>query len=60
MEAIAFLATGLVLYFAADWLLNRIETAAGRRLEYRTLIFFGILLGLALVVFPIIRHLAGT
>lgn len=59
MEAIAFFAVGLILYFSADWLLDRIEAAAGRRLAYRSLIFFGILLGLALVTFPLIRRYAG-
>lgn len=59
MEMIAFLAVGLILYFVADWVLNRIEAVAKRRLEYRTLLFFGLLLGLALIAFPIIRKYAG-
>lgn len=60
MELMAFLAVGLALYFAADWVLNRIEIALKRRLEYRSLFFFGILLGLSLIVFPLIRNfLAG-
>lgn len=60
METIVFLVVGLVLYFAADWLLNRIEGAMKRRLEYRTLVFFGILFGLALIVFPLIRILLAA
>lgn len=60
MEVVVFIVVGIVLYFAADWLLERIEVAAGRRLESRSLIFFGILLGLALVVFPLIRHFLGA
>jgi len=59
MEMVAFLAVGLLLYFLADWLLIRLEAFAGRRFEYRTFIFFGILLGLALVVFPLIQKVAG-
>jgi len=60
MEMIAFVAVAMVLYFVADRLLDRIEIALKRRLEYRSLIFFAILLGLALVVFPLIQHfLAG-
>lgn len=55
MELIAFTAVGLILYLLADWLLNWIEIMAKRRLEYRTLVFFVILFGLALVVFPLIR-----
>jgi amino acid permease len=56
MEMVAFLVVGAVLYFIADWLLNRLEAFAKRRFEYRTLIFFAILLGLALIVFPLIRN----
>lgn len=55
MELIAFTAVGLILYLFADWLVNRIEILVKRRLEYRTVVFFGILFGLALVVFPLIR-----
>jgi len=53
---LAFLAVGLILYFVADWLLQRVEIAMKRRLEYRSLIFFGILLALALIVFPLIQR----
>jgi uncharacterized membrane protein YidH (DUF202 family) len=60
METIVFLLVGLMLYFAADWLLNRIESAMKRRLEYRTLVFFGILFGFALIVFPLIRILLAA
>lgn len=60
MEMIAFVAVGIVLYVVADWLLNRIEIIAKRRIEYRALIFFGILFGLALIVFPVIRQFTGS
>ena len=46
-----------MLYLAADWLLERIETRRGERLEHRTLVFFGILLGLALATFPLLQSL---
>ena len=59
MEALYFTAVGIVLYLGADWILNRIEHAAGRRFEYRTLIFFGILLTMALVSFALIRVYTG-
>jgi len=55
MALLIFAVVGLVLYLLADWLLNRIEIAMKRRLEYRTLVFFAILFVLALVVFPLIR-----
>ncbi|MDX1431458.1 MAG: hypothetical protein R3286_03315 [Gammaproteobacteria bacterium] len=60
MESVYFLITAVVLYFAADALLQRAETAAGRRFEHRTLIFFAILLTLALVSFALIRYLTSA
>lgn len=59
MEMLYFLIAGIALYFVSDWALDRIEVAAGRRFENRTLIFFGILLGLALVSFWLIRLASG-
>lgn len=55
MGAIYFTVAGVVLYLFADWSLQRMELAAGRRFEHRSLYFFFILLGLALVVFSLIR-----
>ena len=57
MAAIYFIITGIVLYLVADWLLDRIELHRGERLEHRTLVFFGILLGLALATFPLLQSL---
>lgn len=57
MSAIYFTLAGIVLYLAADWLLERIEVRRGERLEHRTLVFFGILLGLALATFPLLQSL---
>jgi len=57
VAAIYFTLAGIALYLAADWLLERIELRRGERLEHRTLVFFGILLGLALVTFPLLQRL---
>ena len=57
MSAIYFTLAGIVLYLAADRLLERIEIRRGERLEHRTLVFFGILLGLALLTFPLLQSL---
>ena len=57
VSAIYFTLAGIVLYLAADWLLERIEIRRGERLEHRTLVFFGILLGLAFVTFPLLQSL---
>jgi hypothetical protein len=49
----------MILYVAADWILKRMETAAGKRFEHRSLIFFAILLTMAVTSFAIIRNLTG-
>lgn len=59
MESVYFLLVAVVLYFGADWILRRMEAAAGRRFEYRSIIFFVILLTLAMVSFALIRQYAG-
>ena len=60
MEIVYFTLTAIVLYVVSDWALRRIEAFAGRQLEHRTLIFFAIILSLALVTFGLIRSLAGA
>ena len=57
MSAIYFTLAGIALYLGADWLLERIEIHRGERLEHRTLVFFGILLALALAAFALLRSL---
>ena len=60
MEAITFTLVAIVLYFFSDWLLVRIEMALGKRLEHRSLIFFAILMTLALTSFWAIRQYPGN
>lgn len=57
MELIYLTAVGIALYVFSDFLLRRAEAIAGRRFEQRSLIFFGILLASALVVFALIRRM---
>ena len=59
MEILYFTIAAVALYVGADWILNRIEVSIGRRLEYRNIIFFVILLVMALSSFALIRHLSG-
>ena len=60
MSAIYFTVVAIVLYFVSDWLLERVEVAAGKRFEHRSLIFFVILLTLALITFSIIQQQTGV
>jgi DMSO/TMAO reductase YedYZ heme-binding membrane subunit len=59
MEIIYFTLAAILLYLAADWILRRIESAAGKPLQYRNLIFFVILLTMAVTSFALIRNLGG-
>ena len=60
MTAIYFTIVAVILYLAADWILERFEVSAGRRFEYRTLYFFAILLSLAFLVFSAIEVYTGN
>lgn len=57
MEIVYFTLVGIGLYFASDWLLDRIETARGRRFENRSVIFFAIILVLAVASFQLLGYL---
>ena len=59
MSIVYFTLVAIVLYLVADWLLERLEVAMGRRLEHRSLVFFAILMTLALTSFSLIQHYAG-
>ena len=57
MEIIYFTLVGIGLYFASDWILDRIEAARGRHFENRSVIFFAIILALALTTFQLINFI---
>ena len=59
MSIVYFTLVAIFLYIVADWLLERVEIAAGRRLNNRSLIFFAILLTLALSSFSLIQYYTG-
>jgi hypothetical protein len=59
MEAIYLLGIGVVLYVVSDRILRLIERWRGGVIPERSLIFFGILLGLALATFAVIRQVTG-
>jgi hypothetical protein len=59
MTTVYFTLAAIVLYLAADRLLDLLERRAGRRFQYRSLIFFALLLGSSLVAFALIRRIVG-
>ncbi|MDH3273023.1 MAG: hypothetical protein OEM99_00640 [Gammaproteobacteria bacterium] len=60
MQIVYFTLVAAILYLGANWIVDRIEIAAGRRFKYRSLLFFGILLTLALVSFKLISVYTGN
>ena len=57
MEIVYFTLVAAGLYFFSDWVLDRIEKARGERLAHRNIIFFAIILVLALITFKLIDTL---
>ena len=60
MEIVVFTVVAGTLYLAADRLLGLVERLRGAPLPNRSLVFFLLLLGLALPAFALIRRLVGA
>lgn len=60
VEIVYFTLVAAGLYFLADWVLNRVELARGKRFEQRSVIFFAIIMVLALITFQLIGLLQHT
>lgn len=60
MEIVYYTLTAVALYFLSDWLLDLLERRLGRRLEYRSLVFFGIILALALLVSRLVARFSAS
>ncbi len=59
MEIVYFTVVAIGLYFLADWILDRLERARGARFENRSLVYFAIILPLAVLTFWLINTLSG-
>lgn len=59
MQMLILLAATVVMYFAADRFVDFLERRAGRRFEYRSIVFLAIFLALLLVVFTAIQDIAA-
>ena len=51
LEIIYYTLMGIGLYFASDWILDRLEVSRGERFKNRNIIFFVIILILVLLSF---------
>jgi hypothetical protein len=59
MDIVYFTLVAVGVYFGADWLLERIERSRGKRFENRQVVFFTIILPLALAAFWVMRMLSA-
>jgi len=57
MAYLYFTVVAIVLYFLSDWILNKIEEYMGKRLKYRSVVFFVIITVLAMGSFSFIDTL---
>lgn len=56
MEIIYFTIAAIFLYLVSDWMLNKIEKKMGKRSEYRSVIFFAIIMLLSFILFNLVRY----
>jgi MFS family permease len=59
VQIVYFTLVAAILYLLSNWLVDRIEIAAGRRFQYRSLLFFALLLALAMISFSLIGIYTG-
>jgi hypothetical protein len=59
MDIVYFTLVAIGLYFGADWLLEYLERARGKRFENRQVVFLAIILPLALASFWLVRALSA-
>ena len=57
MEMVYFTLVAIALYVISDWIVDMIERRRGERLENRSLVFFVIILVLAVASFSAIEYL---
>ena len=60
MDLVYFTAIAIGLYLGADWLLDRLERIRGARFENRQVVFFAIILPLALAAFWLMRLVSAA
>jgi len=59
MEIVLFTLVAIAIYFAADWILRTLEARRGAPFKNRSIVFFAIILPLALIVFSVMENLGG-
>ncbi len=59
MAYLYYTVAAIVLYLLSDWILNKIEQRVGKRLKYRSVVFFAIIMVLAVSTFEMIDRVVG-
>ena len=59
MAYLYYTVAAILLYLLSDWILNKVEQRAGKRLKYRSVIFFVIIMVLAVSTFEMIDRIVG-
>ena len=59
MAYLYYTVAAILLYLLSDWILNKIEQRVGKRLEYRSAVFFVIIMVLAVSTFEMIDRIVG-
>ena len=59
MAYLYYSVTAVLLYLLSDWILNKIEQRVGKRLKYRSVVFFAIIMVLAVSSFEMIDRIVG-
>lgn len=60
VEILVFTLNAIFIYFVADWIVRVIETKRGEVLKNRQIVFFAVILVLALITFRLLRVLLAT
>ncbi|MDP4030566.1 MAG: hypothetical protein Q8P42_16575 [Gallionella sp.] len=60
MEVLYYTVVAACLYFTSDWILDRIEVSRGERFKNRSVVFFLIILVLAVISFGFMKYVLLT
>ena len=60
LEILVFTLNAIIVYFLADWILRQIEARRGAVLKQRQVVFFVIILTLALVSFQFLKAILAA
>ena len=60
LEILVFTLNAIFIYFVADWIIRMIEAKRGEVLKQRQIVFFAVILVLALITFRLLKMFLTT